>query len=104
MALWKIEEEGIISPVISISCEYKAITTFADQVSIEISVKSVKLSKLSFLYRMVNQDCILVCTTVSEHSFLSKEASFVNLVLIFNYPILWGLYQYIWFLLLPNIG
>ena len=73
MALWKIEEEGIISPVISISCEYKAITTFADQVSIEISVKSVKLSKLSFLYRMVNQDCILVCTTVSEHSFLSKE-------------------------------
>lgn len=79
MALWKIEEEGIISPVISISCEYKAITTFADQVSIEISVKSVKLSKLSFLYRMVNQDCILVCTTVSEHSFLSKEASFVNL-------------------------
>ena len=79
MALWKIEEEGIISPVISISCEYKAITTFADQVSIEISVKSVKLSKLSFLYRMVNQDCILVCTTVSEHSFLSKEAIFVNL-------------------------
>lgn len=79
MALWKIEEEGIISPVISISCEYKAITTFADQVSIEISVKSVKLSKLSFLYRMVNQDCILVCTTVSEYSFLSKEASFVNL-------------------------
>ena len=42
-------------------------------------LKSVKLSKLSFLYRMVNQDCILVCTTVSEHSFLSKEASFVNL-------------------------
>lgn len=79
MALWKIEEEGIISPVISISCEYKATTTFADQVSIEISVKSVKLSKLSFLYRMVNQDCILVCTTVSEHSFLSKEGSFVNL-------------------------
>ena len=46
---------------------------------IERGDKSVKLSKLSFLYRMVNQDCILVCTTVSEHSFLSKEVSFVNL-------------------------
>lgn len=69
----KIEEEGIISPVISISCEYKAKTTFADQVSIEISVKSVKLSKLSFLYRIVNQDGILVCTTVSEHSFCLKK-------------------------------
>lgn len=66
----KIEEEGIISPVISISCEYKATTTFADQVSIEISVKSVKLS---FLYRIVNQDGILVCTTISEHSFCLKK-------------------------------
>ena len=27
---------------------------------------------------MVNQDCILVCTTVSEHSFLSKEASLIK--------------------------
>lgn len=66
----KIEEEGIISPVISISCEYKAKTTFSDRVSIEISVKSVKLS---FLYRIVNQDGILVCTTISEYSFCLKK-------------------------------
>lgn len=75
----KIEEEGIISPVITISCDYKATTTFADQISIEITVKSVKSAKLSFLYRMVNQDGVLVCTAVSEHGFLSKEGSFVNL-------------------------
>ena len=28
---------------------------------------------------MVNQNGILVCTAVSEHSFLSKDGSFVNL-------------------------
>ena len=38
----KIEEEGIISPVTSISCDYKATSTFADEISIEIIVKSVK--------------------------------------------------------------
>ena len=28
---------------------------------------------------MVNQNGILVCTAVSEHSFLSKDGGFVNL-------------------------
>ncbi len=75
----KIEEEGIISPVTSISCDYKATSTFADQISIEINVKSVKSAKLSFVYHMVNQNGVLVCTAASEHSFLSKDGGFVNL-------------------------
>ena len=68
----KIEEEGIISPVTSISCDYKATSTFADVISIEIIVKSVKSARLSFVYHMVNQNGVLVCTAASEHSFLSK--------------------------------
>ncbi|CCB96167.1 acyl-CoA thioesterase [Streptococcus salivarius] len=75
----KIEEEGIISPVTSISCDYKATSTFADEISIEINVKSVKSAKLSFVYYMVNQNGVLVCTATSEHSFLSKDGGFVNL-------------------------
>lgn len=79
LGLWKIEEEGIISPVTSISCDYKATSTFADVISIEINVKSVKSAKLSFVYHMVNQNGVLVCTAASEHSFLSKNGGFVNL-------------------------
>ncbi len=75
----RIEEEGIISPVTSLSCEYKATSTFADEISMEISVKGVKSASLSFEYRMLNQDGIIVCTAVSEHSFMSKEGEFVNL-------------------------
>ena len=75
----KIEEEGIISPVTSISCDYKATSTFADVISIEINVKRVKSAKLTFVYNMVNQNGILVCTAVSEHSFLSQDGGFVNL-------------------------
>lgn len=79
---WPYEKNwrgGIISPVTSISCDYKATSTFADEISIEIIVKSVKSARLSFVYHMVNQNGVLVCTAASEHSFLSKDGGFVNL-------------------------
>ena len=56
-----------------------SMITFADVISIEINVKRVKSAKLTFVYNMVNQNGILVCTAVSEHSFLSKNGGFVNL-------------------------
>ena len=56
-----------------------SMITFADVISIEINVKRVKSAKLTFVYNMVNQNGILVCTAVSEHSFLSKDGGFVNL-------------------------
>lgn len=85
----RIEEEGIISPVTSLSCEYKATSTFADEISMEITVKGVKSARLSFEYRMLNQDGTIVCTAVSEHSFMSKEGKFVNLKR--DYPIFFDL-------------
>ena len=85
----RIEEEGIVSPVTSLSCEYKATSTFADEISIEITVKGVKSARLSFEYRMLNQDGTIVCTAVSEHSFMSKGGKFVNLKL--DYPIFFDL-------------
>ncbi|MBM7642701.1 acyl-CoA thioesterase [Streptococcus loxodontisalivarius] len=75
----KIEEAGIISPVTQISCDYKATTTFADEIEIAISVLSVKAARLSFSYVMIKQDGSQVCTAQSEHSFLDKEGRFVNL-------------------------
>ena len=75
----KLKRRELFSPVTSISCDYKATSTFADVISIEINVKSVKSAKLSFVYHMVNQNGVLVCTAASEHSFLSKNGGFVNL-------------------------
>ena len=42
----KIEEEGIISPVTSISCDYKATSTFADVISPYSANKSFKSASL----------------------------------------------------------
>ena len=38
----KLEEEGIISPVIAVECKYMQSTTFGDTVDIEVTVKEFK--------------------------------------------------------------
>ncbi len=74
----RIEEEGIISPVISIDCRYKKPTTFADEVDIEVSVLEFNGVKLKIGYTMKTQDEI-VCEGESMHCFLSKEGKPVKL-------------------------
>lgn len=75
----QFEEEGLISPVMSLSCDYKATTTFPDLISITVSVKAVKSAKLIFNYRMVNEKGDLVFNGSSEHSFLTKDGKFVHI-------------------------
>ena len=70
----KLEEDGIISPVIGIECDYKTPTTFNDEVEIEVSVKEFKGVKLVIEYKMVNaktKDIVLV--GISKHCFVNKE-------------------------------
>ena len=74
----RIEEEGIISPVISVDCRYKKPTTFADEVDIEVSVLEFNGVKLKIGYIMKIQDEI-VCEGESMHCFLSKEGKPVKL-------------------------
>lgn len=51
----KLEEEGIISPVVSVSCQYQTTSTFADEIAIVITVAKVKAARLVFRYEMTNQ-------------------------------------------------
>ena len=69
----RLEEMGIISPVINVNCDYKKTTTFADKVSIKVSVKEFKGVKLFLSYEMKNEDGAVVCTATSSHAFLTKE-------------------------------
>ncbi|MGT2907359.1 acyl-CoA thioesterase [Streptococcus dentiloxodontae] len=76
---YKLEELGVISPVTSVTCDYKSTSTYADIIAIDVSVAKVKAARLSLAYTMTNQEGTLVCQANSEHSFLSKNGSFVNL-------------------------
>ncbi len=69
----KLEEMGIISPVIGLECEYKKATTFSDTVIIRVSVESFKGVKLHLSYEMRNKDNEMVCLAKSSHAFLNPE-------------------------------
>ena len=69
----KMQAEGIISPVVSIECNYRQTTTFPD--TIEVNIKILKLSafKLTFGYTMTH-DGKTVFTGKSSHCFLDKDS------------------------------
>lgn len=68
----KMEAEGIISPVVSISCDYKKPTAFADEIEIELKVAEVSRAKMKFQYTMTVAGTV-VCTAESLHCFVSEE-------------------------------
>ena len=75
----RLEAMGIVSPVTAASCKYLASTTFADEVSVTLSVESFNGVTLCLGYAMVKADGTQVCTGRTEHCFLSREGRFLRL-------------------------
>ena len=70
----KLEEMGIISPVIGIECDYKASTTFSDEVEIEVKIKEFKGVRLVIEYAMTNLKTEeLVANGITKHCFVNTE-------------------------------
>jgi len=68
----KLEEEGVISPVVAVTCDYKKTTTFPDELEIAVAVLDVSPVKFKLSYTM-NVNGTVVCTATSTHCLLSKE-------------------------------
>jgi len=69
----KLEEIGVISPVLDISCDFKVTTTFPEKIYICVSVESFKGVKLHLDYEMKNESGTTVCTGKSTHAFLDRS-------------------------------
>jgi len=67
----RIEAEGVVSPVISISCNYKHPTTFKDLIDIEVVVSNMQDLKFEFTYTMKVAGKI-VCLGQSTHCFMEN--------------------------------
>ena len=73
----KLESLGVVSPVVSISCDFKSPTTFGDRVTIKISVSELRAT-VTFYYEMKNQDGVTVCTGTSRHALLTLDGKMVR--------------------------
>lgn len=74
----RMEAEGIFSPVMSVTCDYKRPTTFADVIEIELSVLELGKFKTRFGYKMMCNGT-LVCQASSLHCFLDMNGRPVSL-------------------------
>lgn len=76
----QMEELEVISPVISVQCEYKSMVRFSDTVIIEAKVARYNGIKLTVHYRMSNKETGELCTmAVSEHCFLNASGKPISL-------------------------
>lgn len=74
----RLEEMGLASPVMSVDCEYRGTTTFADVISIDVTVVEFRGIRLKLAYEMKKQDGTLVCRAHSEHCFLGAGGRIMN--------------------------
>ena len=69
----KLEEDGIISPVVSVECEYKLPTKFCETINVEVGIKEFKGVKLIVEYKMFNEKNEIVAVASSKHCFVNED-------------------------------
>ena len=81
----KLEDDGIISPVIGVECDYKVPTTFGDRIEIDARVEDFKGVKLIIKYIMTNVDTNeIVLIGRTKHCFIDKDNK--PLIIKKNFP------------------
>ncbi|MBR5508826.1 MAG: acyl-CoA thioesterase [Lachnospiraceae bacterium] len=69
-----VEEAGIISPVLSVQCDYKSMTHFGDRVAIEVKLTSYNGLKYTISYVMRDEKTGEVrAEGTSGHCYLNKD-------------------------------
>lgn len=85
----RLEAEGIISPVVSVECNYKKTTTFPEVINIEVKIEEFRGVKLKLLYIMTNSKGEVCCEARSMHCFLNEKGLPVKLAK--EYPEFYGI-------------
>lgn len=69
----KLETQGILLPVLSLSIEFKKPLYFEDQIQIEIFLENDPTSILDFSYQILNQNKVLCTTAKTRLAFVNAD-------------------------------
>lgn len=70
----KLEEEGVILPVIRSSCEYIKPARYYDEIIIRTKISLLKGVRVSFDYEVIRkEDNVLLAKGKTEHAFVDKS-------------------------------
>lgn len=75
-----MEQEGYISPVVSINCNYKTVTKFGEYVYIITKLEHFENAKFSIVYTIVDAATEQVkAIGESKHCFINKDGKIISL-------------------------
>lgn len=70
----RIEEMGLLSPVLSVDCSYREVTRFDEEVAIYVRMAEFGPVKFTIAYKMVNvKTGHVVCTAESKHCIVDQS-------------------------------
>ncbi|AYW47515.1 acyl-CoA thioesterase [Tetragenococcus osmophilus] len=68
-----LEQAGIIVPVLEVSCQYKGMIRYGENVRIDPTVIKYNGTRLDFSYEIINEKNQTVTTGTSKHCFLEAQ-------------------------------
>ncbi|MCI8525354.1 MAG: acyl-CoA thioesterase [Oscillospiraceae bacterium] len=75
-----MEQRGILSPVLSVSCQYRSMTRFGDTVRVEATLIEAGSVRYRLTYRIVDSESGTVrAEGESSHCFVSPEGRVLSL-------------------------
>jgi len=76
----KMEEAGVMSPVLSVECEYKTMTRFGESVIINVDIIKYNGIRMEIDYKICDRETNEIrCMGKTTHCFLNKEGKIVSL-------------------------
>ena len=77
--LEKIEENRIVSPIVSIECRYKRTTTFPELITVYVTLEEIRGARLRLRYKMINEAGEMVFEARSENCFTDVSGKVIRL-------------------------
>lgn len=75
-----IEEQGIMIPVLKVSCDYRVMTRFGDELLIGLKIEKYNGIKMLISYQIINTKTKEITNLgSSEHCFIDMEGNIVSL-------------------------
>lgn len=70
----KMEQAGVWSPVIAVSCDYKSPTRYPQTVDVEVKIAEMSALKVKIAYTITSGGR-LVCKATSTHAFMDAKTN-----------------------------
>lgn len=75
-----MEKQGIISPVLSVRCEYKSMARFGETVQVLVNLKEYNGIRMTMEYTVIDKETGQIrCVGESRHCFLTRDGKPVSL-------------------------